>query len=61
MKNRKCPNRNHCWGYTNNSCDDCAIGNCINKLHRKIDKLKTENEKLKAENVRLNRIAYPDF
>lgn len=65
MKNKKCPNKKSCWGYVNNSCDDCSIGMCINKLHRKIEKLKAENEKLKAENEeltsRLNIILNHDF
>lgn len=61
MKNRKCPQKNHCWGYTNNSCEDCTIGKAIIKLNKKIDKLQAENEKLKAENARLNIILNHDF
>lgn len=46
MKNRKCPNRSHCWDYKSGNCENCDLGDHITKLHKKIDRLKENNEKL---------------
>ena len=61
MKNRKCPQKKHCWGYHNGSCEDCGIGECIDKLHRKIDKLSKENEKLNSKVKLLEMLNNPPF
>ena len=61
MKNRICPQKNHCFGYTNGCCEGCAVGDKLIKQRKKIDRLKAENEKLKAEIVRLNTIINPNF
>ncbi len=42
MKNRKCPNRNHCWDYKSGNCENCDLGDHIIKLHKKIDRLKAK-------------------
>ena len=49
MKNRKCPNRSHCWDYKSGNCDNCDLGDHILKLHKKIDRLKAKNKKLEAQ------------
>lgn len=49
MKNRRCPQRSHCWGYRNESCDDCGIGNELDKLHKKIERLEKKNARLEQE------------
>lgn len=46
MKNKKCPNRSHCWDYKSGACDNCDLGDHITKLHKKIDRLKAKNEEL---------------
>ena len=46
MKNRKCPNRSHCWDYKSGNCENCDLGDHITKLHKKIDLLKAKNEEL---------------
>lgn len=46
MKNRKCPNRSHCWDYKSGNCENCDLGDHILKLHKKIDRLKANNEEL---------------
>lgn len=65
MKNRRCPNHNHCWDYKSGDCETCDLGNHILKLHKKIDRLKTKNEKLEAENKALNErvdtLLHPNF
>lgn len=49
MKNRKCPNRSHCWDYKSGNCENCDLGDHITKLHKKIDRLKAKNKKLEAQ------------
>lgn len=49
MKNRMCPQRSHCWDYRNDSCDGCAIGDKLDKLHRKIERLEKKNARLEQE------------
>ena len=44
MKNRFCPNRKGCWGYTNDNCGTCDIGKTFNKLKRKIVNLRNKNK-----------------
>ena len=46
MKNKKCPERKHCFGYKDGYCDGCAIGDEITRLHKRIDRLKKQKEKL---------------
>ena len=46
MKNRKCPNRSHCWDYKSGNCENCDLGDHITKLHKRIDRLKANNEEL---------------
>lgn len=46
MKNRKCPNRSHCWDYKSSNCENCYLGDHITKLHKRIDRLKANNEEL---------------
>lgn len=47
MKNRSCPARHNCRSYICGSCEDCAIGDTILRLRRKIERLQDENTKLK--------------
>ena len=46
MKNKKCPERKFCFSYKDNSCEGCACGDEILKLHKRIDRLKKQNETL---------------
>lgn len=46
MKNRKCPIRELCFGYSDGDCDGCVVGQKINKLQKRIDRLKKQNEAL---------------
>lgn len=46
-KCRRCPIRSTCWD--RNNCDDCAIGQKINKMQREIDRLRNRLQKREAE------------
>ena len=46
MKNRKCPEKKTCFGYMDDTCEGCGIGDEILKLHKRIDRLKKQNETL---------------
>lgn len=46
MKNKKCPERKFCFGYSGNYCEGCGVGDEILKLHKRIDRLKKQKEKL---------------
>lgn len=65
MRNRRCPSRICCFDYECNACDDCAVGNHILKLHKKIDRLQTKNKKLEDENKalrdRIETLLHPNF
>ena len=49
MRNRRCPQRSHCWGYRNESCDGCSIGKEVTRLHKKIERLEKKNARLEQE------------
>ena len=46
MKNTKCPEKKTCFGYKDNACEGCDVGDEITKLHKRIDRLKKQNETL---------------
>ena len=40
LKCRVCVQKKDCWGYINNSCDDCSIGKAFSSMVKKIKKLR---------------------
>lgn len=50
MKNKNCPQKRNCIDYGN--CNKCAIGEAIEKLHKKIERL-TERERWISPQERL--------
>lgn len=52
MKNRNCPDKNECWEYHESNCDGCAIGQEIEKLHRKIKRLQADKKRIKNKVAR---------
>lgn len=46
MKNKKCPTRTTC---SSSDCYGCAIGDELDKLHRKIERLEKKNARLEQE------------
>lgn len=49
MRNRRCPQRGHCWGYRNENCEGCSIGKEVTRLHKKIERLEKKNARLEQE------------
>lgn len=52
MKNRNCPDKNECWEYHESNCDGCAVGQEIEKLHRKIKRLQADKKRIKNKIAR---------
>lgn len=47
MKYSNCPNKDLCWGYDENNCDSCVIGEKLTKQARKNKRLETELDAMK--------------
>lgn len=47
MRYRNCPIKDICWGYGENNCDGCPVGEKFTQQARKIKRLKTEHDAMK--------------
>lgn len=49
MKNKNCPNKDSCWDYNVSNCEGCAVGQEIEKLHRKIKRLQADKKRIATD------------
>lgn len=53
MKIKRCPDHPYCQEYAEGMCDECPIGEILQKDDRKIKNLKAKNKKLQEKNEAL--------